>query len=512
MKNKFLFLVTAAFLIFGVLFKLTVTANGNFLFNMDNARDMIDVREMVVLKHLRLIGPTSGIEGFFNGPGWYYLLAIPFILSGGNPYASIILMISLWAIGGFFLLKIISRYGTLATLVVGFIWLSSNYLSLGSVYAFNPTPVTFLMPLFIFLFEKYLKNQTLLLSISLWFLAGLFFNFEMAFGVFMPLIIFVVIFILGKQKLFLNKTFWIGVLFFILTLLPQFLFDLKHDFLLSKSLMQHFTSDASNGGVLSLYRLTGLKETYINVILATFMNWKLFTYSFLFLLLIILLKKFKDKTFRDPIFLICLSLIFVPLLGYCMVKVGVMPWHLGGSMVSLIILLGILVFEFGRNIFLKIILSFLTLIFIFYSIANLNIIDSLFYKKPSQDPSNFQSEVNAIDFVYRKANGKNFKVYVYLPSVIDYSYQYLFWWYGVRKFGYLPKEYAYQPKKPNYIKNKELFNNNVYPPVSSGLVFLIKEQNRLDLMDLWKNDFKDYPKISEEKVGPLIVEIRGEKI
>ena len=92
------------FLLVGVLYRLVLTANGNFLFIMDNARDMVDVREMVTLHKPRLTGPTSAIEGLFNGPFWYYLLAVPFILSGGNPYASILMEIVLWAIGGFFLL------------------------------------------------------------------------------------------------------------------------------------------------------------------------------------------------------------------------------------------------------------------------------------------------------------------------------------------------------------------------------------------------------------------------
>src|SRR3989344_9028795 len=84
MKKRTIFLIIAL-LIFGIFYKLHWTSGGNFIFNMDNARDMVDVREMVVLDKLRLIGPTSGVEGFFNGPGWYYLLAIPFIFSKSKP-------------------------------------------------------------------------------------------------------------------------------------------------------------------------------------------------------------------------------------------------------------------------------------------------------------------------------------------------------------------------------------------------------------------------------------------
>src|SRR5229473_1050610 len=66
-KYKTQFLIIFILLI-GLVFRLLITSNGNFLFNMDNARDMLDVREMVVLHKLRLIGPTSGIAGIYTGP------------------------------------------------------------------------------------------------------------------------------------------------------------------------------------------------------------------------------------------------------------------------------------------------------------------------------------------------------------------------------------------------------------------------------------------------------------
>src|SRR3990167_881000 len=136
-------------LLIGILYRLVLTANGNFLFNMDNARDMVDVREMVVLHKLRLTGPTSAIEGLSNGPAWYYLLAIPFVLSGGDPYVSILMEIVLWAIGGFFLLKLVSRWGSWLVLPIGAVWVASNYILLTNAYAFNPNPVTLLSPVLV---------------------------------------------------------------------------------------------------------------------------------------------------------------------------------------------------------------------------------------------------------------------------------------------------------------------------------------------------------------------------
>mgnify|MGYP001616114463 FL=1 len=123
------------------------------------------------------------------------------------------------------------------------------------------------------------------------------------------------------------------------------------------------------------------------------------------------------------------------------------------------------------------------------------------------------NEIRAIDFVYKKAEGKNFKVYTYLPSVYDYPYQYLFWWYGRKNYGYVPGEYVYSPNKPKYIPSQEKFQG--VKTNFSGLVFLIKEpaiqEAGKDLLrDLWENDFKEMESISKEMVGPIEVEIKRE--
>src|SRR3989344_8920019 len=144
--QKVIFLI----LTIGVIFRIFITANNNFIFNMDNARDMVEVREMVVLSKLRLIGQTTSIDGVYYGPFWYYLLSIPFLLSFGNPYAAILMEILLWAIGGYFLLFLADKfYGTLAFWAVSCIWVASNFLLLGIQYAFNPNPILFLTPVFI---------------------------------------------------------------------------------------------------------------------------------------------------------------------------------------------------------------------------------------------------------------------------------------------------------------------------------------------------------------------------
>src|SRR5258708_78690 len=145
----------------GLIYRLLVTSGGNFVFYIYSARDMLQVRELVVLHHLPLIGQTTGINGLFTGPLWFYILAVPFILSGGDPYANIILMNVFWFIGGYLLLSIMRKRGMIGFITTAALWICSNYLLLDSVYAFNPNPVTFFIPIYIFCLAKYIETGRL---------------------------------------------------------------------------------------------------------------------------------------------------------------------------------------------------------------------------------------------------------------------------------------------------------------------------------------------------------------
>jgi hypothetical protein len=131
-------------------------------------------------------------------------------------------------------------------------------------------------------------------------------------------------------------------------------------------------------------------------------------------------------------------------------------------------------------------------------------------KESNRDPSLFKNQIEIIDLIYEKAENKDFKVYTHIPSVYDYQYQYLFWWWGKNTYGYLPSEYAYAPHAPEYIKNKNNFNESPSRD-SSGLVFLIKEKTDARLENLWLNQFIDNKVVAKMMVGALELEIRNEK-
>jgi hypothetical protein len=79
------------YLFFGIFLRFWNFHNSLY-FIYDQGRDAVTFQK-IAAGHLVLVGPTSGLSGFFLGPLWFYLGMPGYFLSGGNPYG-----ICLWYI------------------------------------------------------------------------------------------------------------------------------------------------------------------------------------------------------------------------------------------------------------------------------------------------------------------------------------------------------------------------------------------------------------------------------
>lgn len=55
-------------------------------------------------------------------------------------------------------------------------------------------------------------------------------------------------------------------------------------------------------------------------------------------------------------------------------------------------------------------------------------------------PAVYRNQINVIDYIYQQAGEEKFKYVVYTPTIHDYTYRYLFEWYGHKTYGKLPDE------------------------------------------------------------------------
>lgn len=81
------------------------------------------------------------------------------------------------------------------------------------------------------------------------------------------------------------------------------------------------------------------------------------------------------------------------------------------------------------------------------------------YLEVSDNPSLLYNQLSVIDSLYQESRSQGFAAYNYTDTFYDYPYQYLFWWYGKQKYGYLPCEYANYPLSPKelYIPGYNLY-------------------------------------------------------
>ena len=114
--------------------------------------------------------------------------------------------------------------------------------------------------------------------------------------------------------------------------------------------------------------------------------------------------------------------------------------------------------------------------------------------------------IRSVDWVYSKLNGEGFSSYNYVPEVYDYPHQYLYWWYGVKKYGYMPEKISYSlDEVPEYVRMQNTFYKNTKPALNKLALTYETKSTYKD----WLNQFNDYCTLDKwETEWKTTVEIR----
>ena len=108
----------------------------------------------------------------------------------------------------------------------------------------------------------------------------------------------------------------------------------------------------------------------------------------------------------------------------------------------------------------------------------------------SDDPKNLANLMKNIDWVYEKMAGDGFEAYSYVPEVYDYPNQYLYWWYGNKKYGYMPEKVSYSLMEvPEYLRSQNQFYKNARKNENGKIALIYEVKN--DYLE-WLNQFNDY--------------------
>ena len=218
-----------------VLVRLLPIITEKVLFHFDSARDWLWVRDLAISKKLILVGPWSSLQGVFYGPLTYYLLAIFFVLFDGQPvggsiYALIMNLTALILLYRFLKLRLSSAVGLIGLTLLAFAPLSLYV----STFIFQTNPSLILGVLILEpLYRLSRGDRQALPWIAV--IAGLGVQTNLFWaGFLLPYIIFLVLW------LRLKLTWRLGIktiICFSIPLLPQVVFELRHDWLQTRSVL-----------------------------------------------------------------------------------------------------------------------------------------------------------------------------------------------------------------------------------------------------------------------------------
>lgn len=508
MNRKVFWATFSLILLFGLGLHLYASRGHNFYFTIDQGDDAVHARELFDRGKILIRGPETGIQGVYSGPGWYYFISIGYKLFGGDPYGALVMIVLLNLAATGVLMWWLSRrvssgLGLLVGAALQVFWPFYDT----SRWAFSPFPLVACgIFLVVALTEFWVNKKGYWLGLIPVIVA---LNSELAGAVALLLFygvmggIGVIRGSLGKREFLLSAC-----------LLPGLGLALTAKQFVQVYLRTHtipFTQSANVGTFQGTSFLKMAQVFAQNVSDATIpqvgwlgvlvflvvvgVHWgnkanrenkgeeyvRIFTLLVLGLLLVSYLFFSSNRGFQDWHDVYLPPLLFVSTL----MVLWQLPKRLGWALIVLVLVSQVWLF---KDRYLQ-------------------------YLKPSEDPGLLINQMKVLDWIYTHADGNGFNEYTYVPAVEDDKYQYLFWWYGRKKYGYLPCEYSNAPKsiKYLYIPNSEEYKD---PHLGCEYnVFLIIEpfdsaQGKPDLEKWYGKASAGTIPLEQSQVGTVKVEKR----
>ncbi len=406
----------------------------------DQGRDALVIWDMVYNGKFTLIGPMMGFTGIFRGAWYYYLIAPLYALGHGNPIFASFFLIATTIVALYLLYKLGKEIGGEKTGLTAILIASvSMYIIGASRWLSDPTPTLLISVLLVWMLFKYSEGKKWTLPLS-GFLAGMAMQFSAAAEVFyIPAIILVVV-LLRKSVRANFKYILLTAGAYILPFAPQLLFEIRHPGVQSSALFNFIFHE--NTFTYAFWEIIKTRIPFdYNMFASKFWinGGTLFVPFFVIFILLLIIhwkKLWKNDKFKI-IFIMAVSpligtLFFVSNLG------GVYEYYFTGYYLVWILLFSYVCMDSFKNTFIKITAA----IFIIVLLAmNIHAYTKQ-YSVPLDDTEiiAFSNQIEAIDWIYKSTEGREFNVDEYVPPVIPYAYQYLFQWLGNEKYGRLPQD------------------------------------------------------------------------
>ncbi|MGI5841553.1 MAG: ArnT family glycosyltransferase [Patescibacteria group bacterium] len=468
--NK-LFSVLPIFLIWLFGFFLRSYRQSDLLtFHYDQGRDAQIASDILAFRNFPTIGPTTGIEGLFLGPFWFYLITPGYFLSSGHPAGASIFISFLESLTIPLIFLIIKKYfsSTKAAYLGAILWAFSNFLIRSSRWFSNPSPLPFFVLLILFCLLKVFQDKDARFFPPIFLLLGLTLQLEAASAVFfIPTVL--LFFLLNRKSIVLKvSSYFKGIVLFLILLLPQLAFELKNNFFITRSFLNFIfgKSNTNTGSSWAIPTLSFAQNRLVNFYNAFFskLDTNLTQFSVVLFIIFIFSLFFLLKTHRKNL-LVQLSFLwtFVPL-AFLMFFVGnygnLYDYYLTGFFPSFIILFSLSLFSFKER-YLSLLLAAITL-FIFFQGNFIYVRDYLSAGVDGPEHITLGNQIQSIEKICELSKDANYNLTIYVPPIIPNSYNYLLTWYqnngkcsppSPQNEPYLLTLYEVDPPHPERLKN-----------------------------------------------------------
>lgn len=412
----------------------------NIYFGFDQARDAFSALD-ILKGDIKLIGPPTTFEGLNHGVLYYYLYAPFYFFGKGSPEVVAGLLRIINSLGIFLIFAIASilfnKYvGLIAALLYAFSFEQTQF----ALYFNHPSfAVISILILFLGLSILIFKKKEFGLPIAVLGL-GLSIQFEFLLTyLIVPFLLILFIFRKSLPKL-QKRSVMLTLLVFGLTLSTFMVAEVKYGFNSLKGLSRLLFSgsEKSLANILSLYIFEMGQVIKFNI--SGFAQLKNLASVILITSFLLALKsKLKKQVIFLGIWFFSVFVIYI-VNGGGDIKNEVIQYHPNvGISLSLIIFTSFLIFKtWKKNLYLAVVILILILT------ANLSLIQKInpFGSMPEINAQSFMllsDQKKVLDYIYQDAKGKPFAVKaITLPFYINTTWSYLFEWYGLKNYGYLP--------------------------------------------------------------------------
>lgn len=454
-KKKLFIGVIVLILLWGIALRIVELINGNFLFGHDHGRDYLAAYNIVENHKLTLIGAeagsgVAGINGIFHGPGYFYLISLAYILFHGNPIGAQIFML-LFGIAAMILASWVGYkiMGTVGSVLMLFFVAVSPLIVSQSRFIWSSHPITVFVIFALYCTYRIADKPKVYAPLSVFIAA---FTYHSQLGVAVPLVFSILLSIPLVYSVRDWKIYFSCFVSLILAFFPMIYFDTRHGFMATKSAIAYISSGGSvTGSMFSLLRVTSHVFDYWNNFYNTFtfeFGWIPWSTQMIFLytslpFVVLTLFMVKERKLKQFIHMLVLMCMFT-WISYYLLNNTVWDYYLTHTRIAYIFFYTIagvtLYHKYQRNAFVKLGIFVYSIFFIVLCVGSV----FRMYISYTQDIRDYgvyekiQGKRFVLDTIYKDAEGLPFSVFIFIPSVYTWPYDYLFKTYGKQTYGYEP--------------------------------------------------------------------------